>query len=468
MTGQPTVTLDPPLMHELRTPLNQILGYSEMLLEQAREEGRDEFLPDLEKVRTAGMRMLGIIDGNLSVRPEPVLSEPRLLKGSAEHVDVAGRVLVVDDDEGNRDVLSQRLRKQGYLVTSAHSGPLALNLLLGEEFDVVLLDVMMPDVDGYEVLRQIKGNESLKDIPVIMISALTAMDSVVKCIELGADDYLPKPFDATLLKARVGACLEKKRGRDREVALLQQVQDSLSRLQKSEELRDDLTSMIIHDLRTPLTSVIAAIQTLGVVGEMNEEQSEVVRIAMDGSSSLLERINSLLDVEKLESGAMALDISLISLRELVEAAVAEVASLADAKGLRIGKEIDANLPWVEGDEDKLQRVLVNLLGNAIKFTPTGGTISVQAVPSDSGSSVEICVRDTGEGIPEEAHARIFDKFSQVETRAAGRNMSTGLGLTFCKLSVEAHGGRIWVESVQGEGSAFHFAIPIFQARATAD
>jgi len=456
-------------LHDLRTPLNHIIGYAELLAEQAEEEGQSGYLADLRKIHTAGRQMLTLLKNGESESQTTVGHEPESLP-SAEHVisataergaasASAAMILVVDDNAGNRDLLSERLGRQGYAVTMAANGRAALEVVRAGVFDLVLLDIMMPEMDGYTVLQQLKADEGLRHIPVIMISALDELDSVVRCIELGADDYLPKPFEPTLLKARIGSCLEKKAARDREMSLYTELQRNHKRLQELETLRDDLTNMIIHDLRTPLSSVILGMQTLQGVGELDDMQREMVEIAISGGHALLGMINDLLDVEKLESGSMQLESDVISFAELAASAVRQVSTLAEGKGLSLACNVVGQLPLLRGDEGKLRRVLVNLLGNAIKFTPSGGTVTVSARSPDGGRSTEFSVQDTGEGIPAESFDRIFEKFGQVETRRGGRTMSTGLGLTFCKLAVEAHGGHIRVESEPGKGSTFAITIP---------
>ncbi|HLV79881.1 MAG TPA: ATP-binding protein, partial [Chthonomonadaceae bacterium] len=166
------------------------------------------------------------------------------------------------------------------------------------------------------------------------------------------------------------------------------------------------------------------------------------------------------DIHHLEAGALALEWETLEAKPLIEAAVQQVASLAAEKHLTLTEKIAPDLPAFSGDEEKLRRTLINLLGNAIKFTPSGGRIEVSARRDEEGNAVLFAVQDTGEGIPKEAFQRIFDKFGQVEQRKAGRKMSTGLGLTFCKMVVEAHGGRIWVESELGQGSTFFFTLPL--------
>jgi signal transduction histidine kinase len=336
-----------------------------------------------------------------------------------------------------------------------------------EAFDVILLDIMMPEMDGYEVLRRLKADDALRHIPVIMVSALHELSGVARCIELGADDYLGKPFEPVLLRARIGACLEKKRADDRAAALLAQLTENYQRLQELEKLRDDLTGMIVHDLRTPLTSLIEGMRTLDAVGDMNDDQREMAGIAMAGGETLLGMINDLLDVDKLESGALQLEYGDVSGAELVAAAVGQVGALAHGRGVAIATRIGSDLPAVRGDEKKLLRTLVNLLGNAIKFTPSGGTITV-TVDGEPGAlrpSVRFSVTDTGDGIPPEAFGRIFEKFGQVALGRGGRTIGTGLGLTFCKLAVEAHGGSIAVESEPGQGSTFRFTIPLTEGLA---
>ncbi len=208
------------LQHNLRTPLNAIKGYGELLVEEASDRGRNTSLADLEKVLGLADRLLGEIDRMVEVSAAPpidivgnVLQSIRPLgeAGLADPVAVASRILVVDDNEANRDLLSRRLVREGYRVTAAESGAAALALTAAEDFDLVLLDLMMPGTSGFEVLCRLKAHVGTRHVPVIMISALDELDSTVRCIEAGAEDYLPKPFNPVLLRARIGASLEKKR-----------------------------------------------------------------------------------------------------------------------------------------------------------------------------------------------------------------------------------------------------------------
>jgi sigma-B regulation protein RsbU (phosphoserine phosphatase) len=238
------------LRHDLSTPINQILGYSELLEEEVGAE-QAELVTDLRKIRLAANTMLSMVRGRLSVdllasavgaRPSKAVGEPVLAADLAADLAVEdddseglqqpravvkaskpGRILAVDDDALNLDVLAKRLTRQGHLVSTAADGEAALKKLRQEPFDLVLLDVMMPRLDGYGTLAALKADEELSPIPVIMISALDELTSVVRCIEAGAEDYLPKPFNPTLLRARVGACLDKKWAHDQQLALYQQL-----------------------------------------------------------------------------------------------------------------------------------------------------------------------------------------------------------------------------------------------------
>lgn len=370
----------------------------------------------------------------------------------------AGRILVVDDIEDNRDLLARRLTRQGHLITLANGGIRALELALSQDFDLVLLDIMMPDLDGYEVLRQLKEQERTRHVPVVMISALTEMDSIVKCVQMGADDYLTKPFNPTLLRARVNACLEKKRLRDGEQVAHAALQDSFRKLQELEKLRDDLTHMIVHDLRTPLTSLLAGLQTIEAIAELDAVGQECLGMSVHGGQTLLGMVNDLLDISKMESGTLTLERQTVVASDLVSQALQQVSWLAQENQLCLVPDVAEGLPPFSGDEDKLRRTLVNLLGNALKFTPEGGAVTLSAAQPGTGM-VRFSVSDTGMGIPQEAFDKIFEKFGQVESRQA-KKMSTGLGLTFCKMVAEAHGGRIWVESVLGQGSTFSVEIPL--------
>lgn len=364
----------------------------------------------------------------------------------------SGRVLIVDDEEPNRLLLRDLLEARGHQVMEAEDGEQALAEVASSAPDVILLDVMLPKMDGFEVCRRLKADAQTAPIPILLITVLTDRQDRLTGIEAGANDFLTKPIDTQDVPLRVGNALYTKR-------LYDQLADNYQRLCELEALRDDLTHMIVHDLRTPLSSVIAGMQTVEMSGELNERQQQCLRLALAGGQTLLGMINDLLDISKMEEGSLRLEYQDVAATELVERALGEIEALAQGKSLALVRDFPPRSPVVCGDDEKLRRTLVNLLGNAVRFTPRGGTITASVRADAGGQATVFMVRDTGEGIPREAFERIFEKFGQVETRRARQGLSTGLGLTFCKMVVEAHGGRIWVESEVGRGSTFSFAMP---------
>ena len=362
-----------------------------------------------------------------------------------------GRVLVVDDIAANVRLLAGILKVADYDVLTAESGADALQKV--EEFapDVVLLDVMMPEMDGFEVCRRLRENPHTAALPVVMVTALHETEDRVRALEAGADDFLTKPVNEIEVVARVKSLVRVKRGRD-------ELESTLSDLQRAESLRDSLASMLVHDLRAPLTTILAPLEMLSsnAFGELNEMQSEVAEMATRGANRLLYLVNELLDVSKLESGNMTLQPSEFLLAPIVEEALELTGVLAGRDEQLVEREYSNDFQ-VRADEDLLRRVLSNLLSNAVKFTPSDGRIGVGAKTGDN--EVLFWVRDEGDGVPPEYRDKIFEKFGQVESRQEGRKLSTGLGLTFCKLAVEAHGGRIWIESEAGRGSTFFFTLP---------
>ena len=470
-----TYMLPASLLHDLRTPLNQIIGYAELLLELARDEGQTTLLPDISKVRSAGGDLLSLINDKFSTStsrlpPKPNETDWLVTANSSGSekvspggmlVDLAqGTVLVVDDSESNRDLLARRLQGQGYTVMTAENGRIAIEMALETNFDLVLLDIMMPEMDGFEVLKRLKSDELLKHIPVIMISAVSETDSALRCIEMGAEDYLPKPFDPTLLKVRTMACMERKHGHDKEIWFTQELQQSYRRAQELERMRDDLTNMIVHDLRSPLISIISSLKSMENDGDLSDKQRERMDVSLSGGGTLLGMINDLLDINKIESGSLQLDLTEIDVADLIGRACKQSEPLAASKIVELSVDVEHGLRPLLADRHRLLRTLVNLISNAIRFTSRGSVVKIIVGKGRDGRSLHCSVSDSGDGIPAKEFGRIFEKFGQIETCTSGTTHSTGLGLTLCKLVVEAHGGRIWVESKAGSGSTFSFTIPI--------
>lgn len=232
------------------------------------------------------------------------------------------------------------------------------------------------------------------------------------------------------------------------------------RLRQQQELREAMTDFLIHDLRSPLTNIITGLETLLVTSEnqLSSDCRELLDVAMVGAHRLLTMVNSLLDLRKLEEGKFPLYIQEFEPQGAVKEAVRQVRLWAKQSGITVQTDIAEPLPKLVGDRWVVVRILVNLLSNAVKYTPIGKTVTVRVLREDSW--LHFSVTDEGPGIPKEYLDHIFDRFVQVEARKSGAAIGTGLGLTFCKLAVEAHGGRIWLESDMGKGTTAHFIVPL--------
>lgn len=230
-------------------------------------------------------------------------------------------------------------------------------------------------------------------------------------------------------------------------------------LEEVDRQKDLLTNALVHDLRQPLTAVISGLSSVALDPDVPASTQELVEIARSGADELLGMVNDLLDINRLEGGRPLAEPRPTDLAKTIRSGVNRVAGLARERGQQLTVDLEDGLPGVIGDPERLSRVVTNLVGNAIKYTPDGGSIHVHAASDDGRGGVVVSVSDTGPGIPAESREAIFDKFATLQPNASGARTSTGLGLTFCKLVVEAHGGRIWVDCPPGQGSTFAFSLP---------
>jgi signal transduction histidine kinase len=341
-------------------------------------------------------------------------------------------ILIVDDTPANVLLLVRMLTERGYKARPVLSGKLAIEAARAELPDLILLDITMPDMNGYEVCEHLKADEALKDIPIIFISALHETIDKVKAFKLGGVDYVTKPFQFEEVFSRVQTHLQ---------------------LRRLEKLRDELTHMVVHDLRNPLTVIFGFLDLLEQEAEkLSNTTQTFIPLARLCAEELLNMIGSILDVSKLGAGEMKLKREPCDIATLVQGAMATSHPFGKRTLTFDSADISAT---VTADGGLIRRVLQNLLNNALKFSPAGGDVRIVVVPSTT--EIRVAVSDDGPGIEPEYHKRIFERFGQVEDGANA--LGTGLGLTFCKLAVEAHGGRIGVESEVGKGSTFWLALP---------
>ena len=359
-------------------------------------------------------------------------------------------ILMVDDNPANLQVLTSMLKQSGWRPRPVTSGQLGLQAARKEPPDLILLDVNMPEMNGYEVCEQLKADTRLAGIPVIFVSALGETMDKVRGFAVGGVDYITKPFQLDEVRARVTAHLELRRQR-------RELQASYDKLRESERLRDSLVHMIVHDLRSPLTAISAYLQLFGQEAKekLGAETKEDIASAMHATRNMVRMINGILDVSKMEAQMMKLDLRECDLVQVVGQSLDDLESLVGAR--RLAFERPAAPARVLADQEIVSRIVQNLLANALRFTPADGEIRVGVVVE--AEHVRVFVADTGPGIPPDFRESIFDKFVQLDGSALHRNRTTGLGLAFCKLAVEAHGGRIGVDSELGKGSSFWFTLP---------
>lgn len=356
-------------------------------------------------------------------------------------------ILVVDDTPANLQLLVGMLQECGYAVRPVTNGVRALRAVRSAPPDLILLDITMPDMDGYEVCRRLKEDPATREIPVLFISALTETEDKLRAFQAGGVDYVSKPFQFEEVEARVRTHLEL--GRQK-----RELRGNYARLLELERLRDSLTHMIVHDMRTPLLTMQLSIGLLrDVLKDESPESGELVDNAQHGVNQLVEMAEQMLAVSRMEAGKMELRRQRIDLAAMVAEVVAASRLLVGSRRIILTTPRPA---WAECDPDLVRRVIGNLVGNALKFTASTGTIEVTITLELR--AVRVAVKDDGPGIAPEHHQRIFAKFGRIEGRATDRP-GYGLGLTFCKMAVEAHGGQIGLESAPGQGSTFWCTLP---------
>jgi signal transduction histidine kinase len=362
----------------------------------------------------------------------------------------AGPIAIVDDEPENLNVLEALLSHAGYSVVLFPRGELALAAALEEPPALVLLDIRMPGLSGYEVCRRFKAEDRLKAIPIIFISALSASADISAGFECGGVDYIAKPFRESEVLARVRAHLALHEA-------YAKLAEQHARLATLERQRDTLVHMLVHDMRSPLQAILGHLQLVEASSArlLQADDLDSLRTAISGTRLLTRMVSTVIDLSRMETSEIPLRPETIAVRHIFQAACAQTANPANHH--RIIADIAASCALLRCDVDLTVRIVANLLANALKYSPDDREIIFGARPDPSG--VRLWVRDRGPGIPARDHQRIFEKFGVAAHSSGKRSSSTGLGLAFCKLAVEAQGGSIGIESESGKGSSFWFTLP---------
>jgi two-component system, sensor histidine kinase and response regulator len=362
-------------------------------------------------------------------------------------------ILIVDDVEQNVAVLSNILRTAGYTIMASFSGEQALRLVEKRKPDLIVLDVMMPGIDGYETCTRLKRDPKLADIPVLFLSALSDSAQRVKGLQVGGVDFISKPFHEEEVVARVGVHVRIKN-------LEREQENYISQLERMNREKDRLMSIVSHDLRSPLGGIIGLSR---IMSDGNEEilQPQLVKkystIITQSAETLVHLVNDLLDIAKIEQETDEKSNSEFNLVDVAQNTIDILRYLATQKGLSIQSHFTEQSLIVEADKVKINQVLSNLITNGIKFTKEGGvTVDI----SSSGTNVTMIISDTGIGIPKADLPYIFDKFGNSQRRGTNNEKGTGLGMHITQYYVALHGGSITVSSEENVGTTYKVTLPI--------
>lgn len=353
-------------------------------------------------------------------------------------------ILIVDDVPKNLQVLGSILKEQPVDIAVATNGLQALKIVEGILPDLILLDVMMPELDGFETCKRLKADPRTLDIPVIFLTARTETEDVINGLKLGAVDYVTKPFNSAELLTRVHTHLDLKLSKDA--------------LREANATKDQFMSIIAHDLRTPFATLIGFSEYF--LDDFNsidgETKQEIVGDILSISKKSYQLLENLLQWARSQTGSLEFKPKTVHLFELVGESTAFLAIKAREKGIELRTEVPEDV-FIQADENMLSTVIRNLVSNALKFTTKGGSIKI--LSRDLDGSIQISVEDTGIGMSEEIREKLFQSGASVSRKGTNDESGSGLGLLLVKEFIERHGGKIQVESEEGKGSRFVFSVP---------
>jgi signal transduction histidine kinase len=367
-------------------------------------------------------------------------------------LDLKGRkILIVDDDRINLRILTGILRPDGYTLAEADSGERALEVYAQFHPDLVLLDVMLPGLNGFETCRTLHKTYGAETAPVIFITAKSESDDVVEGLTAGGIDYLPKPFRPKEALARIRTHMHNR-------LLVEQQRLLVEQLNKADAAKNRFLGMAAHDLRNPLASIRALSEFLqdGTVGPLSAEQIDLVQTIHTASQQMLGLVNELLDVATIESGEMKMSLESHNLAEIIDKSVYLANIEAERKKTHITFENVLPPILVKIDAAKMKQVIDNLLSNAVKYSPPGSQITALLTADDNGCS--FAVRDQGPGIPDNERDKLFQDFGRLSAKPTGGEKSVGLGLAICRKIVEAHGGTIVAENLPAPAGGCEFRV----------
>lgn len=358
-------------------------------------------------------------------------------------------ILIVDDNQHNLQMLGNMLKQCGYSLALASNGMLALEFAKNNLPDLILLDLMMPDMDGFEVCKRLKQDIALADIPVIFLTAKSEKEDIIEGLELGAVDYVTKPFDIKELVTRLNTHLELK-------AAKEGLRQKMEELKQANAIKDKIFSIITHDLRELFAALLGFSEELWFNKNIDADGKEDVKVIQQTSKQGYNLLKNLLEWSHLQTGKTVFQPTQLKLKNIVVGQIELFSNDANYKNITICSDI-VETTSVFADENMLSTIIRNLLSNAVKFTQANGTVEVSARQEDN--EVEISIADTGVGIKSEDMDKLFRLEVTHISTSTGKKKGTGLGLILCKEFVEKNAGIIRVESEEGNGSIFYIRLP---------
>ncbi len=371
------------------------------------------------------------------------------------------KVLIVEDNQENTDLLVFFLRPKGYEITTVADGLQAIEAVEKEKPDIILLDIMLPKMNGFEVCEKLKSDNCTKSIPILMITALKELKDKIKALEAGADDFISKPFENIELLARVKSLLRLKEYHDQLEATNAELEEKNETLMRMDKFKEELINLIVHDMKNPLFVIQGNLQMMS----MNLDQSPTETLKKytkrieRSSQQLLRMVVNLLDISRFEEGNLVLKQDVADFNKIVNEISDRVKEYPENQSKEIVFDTDANLPEMIFDKSIIERMIENMINFAINNTSDGGRVDIQTRRLD-GNLLQFSIHDNGTQLPKKYHDKIFEKFSQAEIKNAGYRVERALGLTFCKMAIDAHEGKMWMDLDNPVGNRFVIQIPL--------